>query len=204
MPSGPPTLLEGQTALVGRVTSMQPEKAEAPGAAAPAAPPAPQSAPQPQAGAGGSVADRLGLPTDLAGVSSHIATNYRGVGPKSVQTLIDTFGAARIFDALENQPDRVREVLGAARGERLLEAWREDVNKREPAEADVAKKSAGRGRRGRGRSAAGKAAAKTAAPPPAKPASESAPEASTTDAATAPKKATRRGGRGRRGKTTTK
>jgi hypothetical protein len=68
----------------------------------------------------------MGLPTDAGEIASYM-TQYPGVGPKSVQTLIETFGASGVYDALENEPDRIREVIGGARGERLLEAWMDDI-----------------------------------------------------------------------------
>lgn len=101
---------------------VQPEAA--PVTAAPAQPEPPAEA------APDSVAAELGLPQKPDEVAGYISATYKGVGPKSVQTLIDEFGAARVFDALEKLPDRVRELLGAGRGERLLAAWREDAQKR--------------------------------------------------------------------------
>src|SRR4051812_38451858 len=79
--------------------------------------------------------------------------------------MIDTFGATHVFDALQNQPDRVRQVVTGARGETLLDAWNDDYALRkaqstppekqkasaEPAKRP-AKKGAGRGpARGPGR-----------------------------------------------------
>ena len=67
----------------------------------------------------------LGLPTDAGEIANYI-TAYKGVGPKSVQSLIGRFGASHVFDALETQADDVRDLLGA-RAETLLEAWTDDV-----------------------------------------------------------------------------
>lgn len=99
----------------------------------------------------------LGLPTDAGAIASYM-TSYKGVGPRSVQTLIETFGAGGVYDALQNQPDRVREVIGGARGERLIEAWTDDVSERRvqrghapgsrTEEGSQAATSAGRARRG--------------------------------------------------------
>jgi uncharacterized protein (TIGR00288 family) len=72
----------------------------------------------------------LGLPRDAGDVATYIATTYKGIGPKSVEALIERFGASRVFDALENRPDQVRDVMGAARGDRLLAAWGKDVRAR--------------------------------------------------------------------------
>jgi hypothetical protein len=40
--------------------------------------------------------------------------------------MIEAFGAAHVFDALQNHPERVRELLGDNRGSKLLDAWRAD------------------------------------------------------------------------------
>jgi ribonuclease E len=72
----------------------------------------------------------LGLPRSAGDVATYIATTYSGIGPKSVEALIQRFGGSRVFDALENRPDQVREVMGSARGDRLLAAWAKDVRAR--------------------------------------------------------------------------
>jgi len=66
-----------------------------------------------------------------------------------VQSLVVAFGPGGVFEALRWQPDRVREVVSGARGERLLEAWQHDYDRRVRAQArKAAGGSAGRGRRG--------------------------------------------------------
>jgi uncharacterized protein (TIGR00288 family) len=69
----------------------------------------------------------LGLPTSAAEMITYMSSAYGGVGPKSVQALIDAFGVERVYESLEKQPDRVREVMGAARGDRLLDAFADDL-----------------------------------------------------------------------------
>jgi uncharacterized protein (TIGR00288 family) len=69
----------------------------------------------------------FGLPTDPGAVADYIATEYKGVGPKSVQALVDAVGPGRVFETLETQPDRVHDLLGTARGEKLLEQWADDI-----------------------------------------------------------------------------
>jgi hypothetical protein len=73
-------------------------------------------------------------------------SEYKGVGPKSIQALIDTFGATNVFDALQNKPDKVREVVSGARGETLLDAWADDYTLRKaqstPPEAQKPKPAA--------------------------------------------------------------
>jgi uncharacterized protein (TIGR00288 family) len=69
----------------------------------------------------------LGLPSEPAAMVDYMATNYKGVGPKSVQTLIDTFGPGKLYDALEKQHDRIIEVMGTSRGENLIDAFADDL-----------------------------------------------------------------------------
>jgi uncharacterized protein (TIGR00288 family) len=69
----------------------------------------------------------LGLPSEPAAMVDYMATNYKGVGPKSVQTLIDTFGAGKLYDTLEKQHDRIIEVMGTSRGENLIDAFADDL-----------------------------------------------------------------------------
>jgi uncharacterized protein (TIGR00288 family) len=141
-PSGPPPLLEGQSPRVSSVAEAKPATpaaASTASAATPGAPapekrgrPAKTARKAPESGRKPAVETRfdaaaLGLPRDPAEVVTYIATNYKGVGPKSVQALIENFGAGRVFEALETRPDDVREIMGAARGDRLLEAWSDDV-----------------------------------------------------------------------------
>jgi uncharacterized protein (TIGR00288 family) len=72
----------------------------------------------------------FGLPVEAGDVASYIARTYKGVGPKSVQALLERFGASHVFEAFETRPDEVREVMGPGRGDRLLEAWSRDVGER--------------------------------------------------------------------------
>jgi hypothetical protein len=115
-----------------------PRPAEPPQPVPPAAPAAPAAEPDLAA---------LGLPTERAEVIAHLR-GYEGVGPKSVQSLVDAFGPAGVFEALRSQPERVREVVGGARGERLLESWQHDYDRRRRAQARKASGNGSRGRRG--------------------------------------------------------
>jgi uncharacterized protein (TIGR00288 family) len=102
-----------------------PARAE-PGKAAPAAPAA-RGAKAAPARSTGFDAAAFGLPTSPDAISEYITTEYKGIGPKTVETLADRVGAAKVFEALETKPDLVREVLGGTRGEKLLEAWADDI-----------------------------------------------------------------------------
>jgi uncharacterized protein (TIGR00288 family) len=130
---GPPPLLEGQTAFS---PSAPPAQTPMPAAEAATAPAAVRVEPPPAKSARKSAAKRaeadrfdpaaLGLPRGAGEIAAYLSA-YRGVGPKSIQTLIESFGPSKVYDALQNRPDNVREALGTARGERLLEAWNADI-----------------------------------------------------------------------------
>jgi uncharacterized protein (TIGR00288 family) len=146
---GPPPLLEGQTAFFPSAVTAAPPPSAPAAAAAPAAPPAmSQDAPSPggvtaeppPAKAARKVAAKkaeaarfdpsaLGLPRGAGEIAAYLSA-YKGVGPKSIQTLIESFGPSKVYDALQNRPEKVREALGSARGERLLEAWNADIAQR--------------------------------------------------------------------------
>jgi len=150
-PSGPPPLLPGQVIHVPGsprpVQDPQPEpqrevRAEEP--SAPAAESAPAQArpsgprdrrpgrapaaeaPQPEAPAAFDPAS-LGLPTDRAGVEAHLA-GYKGVGGATVRSLVDRFGDG-VFQALEEDPDGIRTLLGHRAGP-LLDKWAADRDAR--------------------------------------------------------------------------
>jgi hypothetical protein len=99
-----------------------PQEAEAAPQEEPAeeAPPAPTFDPE-----------ELGLPTEEGAVIRYLSNSYQGVGQKTAEVLIETFGASRVFNGLNSQPDRVREVLGSGRRtDILLDAWARDYRRR--------------------------------------------------------------------------
>jgi uncharacterized protein (TIGR00288 family) len=111
-------------------------------------------------------AARYGLPTAGDAITTYITTEYKGVGPKTVESLAERVGVERVFETLESKPDLVREVLGTARGEKLLDAWADDIAFRRANAAPNSQSSArtaeaASGRRGGGRGAGGKAGAKS-------------------------------------------
>jgi uncharacterized protein (TIGR00288 family) len=92
-----------------------------------------QEAPVAREAAGPSVIDSeaLGLPTDRGAVIRYLSNSYQGVGQKTAESLIDAFGADRVFQGLNDEPDRVREILGAGRRtDALLNAWQRDLRRR--------------------------------------------------------------------------
>ena len=148
--------------------------------ATPAPKPTGKPAPKPErreprapAKKGGFDAGSLGLPTRGVEVVGYLAQNYKGVGQKMAESLVEAFGADTVFSALHQQPERVKQILGEKRGEKLLELWHDDYafrlanstdpEKQKKAAEEAAARGArgprggGRGRRGgRGRKAAKK------------------------------------------------
>jgi hypothetical protein len=91
----------------------------------------------------------------------YLSTSYKGVGKKTVEALNEAFGVS-LFQVLEEEPQRVRELLGDRRAGTLLDQWSQDVSGRRPAETPASaaepdaegetQKPKGRSRRGgRGR-----------------------------------------------------
>jgi uncharacterized protein (TIGR00288 family) len=115
-----------QTAKSSQETTMasEPERPARPAAKAAAKQAAKTVAKPPRVGFD---AASFGLPTGAEAVTSYITTEYKGIGPKSVQTLVDAVGADRVFETLEAKPDQVRDLLGGARAEKLLDAWADDI-----------------------------------------------------------------------------
>ncbi len=78
----------------------------------------------------------IGLPTEASAVIRYLSNSYQGVGQKTAEALIEAFGADRVFNGLNSQPDKVREVLGSGRRtDILLEAWERDHRRRTTAGA---------------------------------------------------------------------
>ncbi len=65
-----------------------------------------------------------GTRTDANGIVKHL-TGYAGVGTKTAETLVEAFGTDTMR-VLDEEPDRVRELLTGSRAERVLEARREE------------------------------------------------------------------------------
>ena len=70
----------------------------------------------------------LGLPTDPEAQARYL-TNYRGVGRKTADALVEHFGGS-LFEVLQNEPKRVVGVVPAARAEQVLEGWKADFERR--------------------------------------------------------------------------
>ncbi len=71
----------------------------------------------------------LQLPSDAAAVRAYLTNRYRGVGAKTADALTTAFGAD-VFQAMQMEPQRVREALGDRRANTLLEQWGTDFARR--------------------------------------------------------------------------
>jgi uncharacterized protein (TIGR00288 family) len=89
----------------------------------------------------------LGLPSDPDAIVRYLTHRYKGVGEKTAETLVETFGTG-LFTTLRDDPEAVSRVIPANRAEQVLEAWRADYERRTGARRG----SGGRGRNGGGRS----------------------------------------------------
>ncbi|HEX8696028.1 MAG TPA: NYN domain-containing protein, partial [Longimicrobium sp.] len=132
-PAGPPPLLPGQVIHVpGAVRREEPRREPSPEPAAETRAETPAPAVETRAEAAPAPAgfdpEALGLPAGRAEVEAYLGT-YKGVGKKTVEALVNAFGD-RVFHALEETRDAVRELLGDRRATPLLEQWGADRDRR--------------------------------------------------------------------------
>jgi exodeoxyribonuclease V alpha subunit len=76
---------------------------------------------------------RSSTPTSTDGIEKYLASGMiRGIGPVYARKLVKAFGE-RVFDIIEAEPDRLREVsgIGPLRAERIASAWAEQKIVRE-------------------------------------------------------------------------
>jgi hypothetical protein len=124
----------------------------------------------------------LGLPIETEAMRTYLATAYKGVGQKTADTLMADFGQDA-YRVLQEEPERVRAVLGDRRAGQLLEHWASDYARRTAEQQP-------------------EVAPGPAAEAPEAEAAESASEGGEPEAPRS-KPRTRRGGRGRRKKPNT-
>jgi uncharacterized protein (TIGR00288 family) len=72
--------------------------------------------------------EALGLPTESEAQVRYL-THYRGVGRKTAETLVENFGND-VFSVLQRDPQRLENVVPAARAQQILEAWKQDYARR--------------------------------------------------------------------------
>src|SRR5467141_2140476 len=76
---------------------------------------------------------RTSAPSTVDGIEKHLASGMiRGIGPVYAKKLVRIFGD-KVFDVIEAQPDRLREVdgIGPVRAGRITAAWAEQKAVRE-------------------------------------------------------------------------
>lgn len=76
---------------------------------------------------------RMILPSTKEGIEKYLSSGFvKGVGAGFAKRLVDVFGV-KIFDIIEQQPERLKEVkgLGKNRREKIIQSWQDHKNIRE-------------------------------------------------------------------------
>ena len=76
---------------------------------------------------------RTSAPTSIEGIEKYLGSGMiRGIGPVYARKMVKAFGE-KVFDVIEAQPDRLREVtgIGPMRAKRIIGAWAEQKIVRE-------------------------------------------------------------------------
>ncbi|WP_428674689.1 SF1B family DNA helicase RecD2 [Reyranella sp.] len=76
---------------------------------------------------------RTSAPTSIDGIEEYLGSGMiRGIGPVYARKMVKAF-AEKVFDIIEAEPDRLREVtgIGAVRAKRITDAWAEQKIVRE-------------------------------------------------------------------------
>ena len=71
----------------------------------------------------------LGLPTDTEAQVRYLTNRYKGVGKKTAEKLVEGFGED-LFAVLQEEPQRVQDLIPQARAENVLEQWKADFDRR--------------------------------------------------------------------------
>ncbi len=83
----------------------------------------------PEAGADAFDARALELPTSEKAIKSYLANRYKGIGIKTAERLVGSFGTD-VFKVLQHAPERVRKTLSRARASTVLAEWEKDYKRR--------------------------------------------------------------------------
>jgi hypothetical protein len=113
-PEAPPPILEGQTA--GR--SRRSGKSEATAGSAPSSPPESQEE--------ATDSDPARTPQTPAEIVAYLRSRYAGVGERTAEALVEAFGSD-VFRVMDEEPDRIRQVLPDHRADRVLDARKEEL-----------------------------------------------------------------------------
>jgi exodeoxyribonuclease V alpha subunit len=76
---------------------------------------------------------RTSAPTSIEGIEKYLASGMiRGIGPVYARKMVRAFGE-KVFDVIEGEPDRLREVggIGPGRAKSIVSAWAEQKTVRE-------------------------------------------------------------------------
>jgi exodeoxyribonuclease V alpha subunit len=75
---------------------------------------------------------RTSAPSSIDGIEKYLSSGIRGIGPTYAKKMVKAFGA-KVFDIIEVEPDRLREVdgIGPVRAQRITAAWAEQKIVRE-------------------------------------------------------------------------
>src|SRR5208337_285404 len=76
---------------------------------------------------------KTSAPSSIDGIEKYLGSGMiRGIGPVYAKKMVKAFGE-RVFDVIEAEPDRLREVtgIGAVRAKRITDAWAEQKIVRE-------------------------------------------------------------------------
>jgi hypothetical protein len=60
----------------------------------------------------------------------YLANSYKGVGQKTAESLVAEFGQG-LYAVLQKEPERIGSLIPAGRAEKLLAAWRTDIDRRQ-------------------------------------------------------------------------
>ena len=103
---------------------------EQPSPLAPAPAPAPVVPPSPPTPPAARLdPSTLGLPTDTDAQVRYLTNRYKGVGQKTAEKLVEGFGED-VFTVLQEEPQRVKDLIPQARAENVLEQWKADFDRR--------------------------------------------------------------------------
>jgi hypothetical protein len=67
-----------------------------------------------------------GLTSDQADVVEKMARGYQGVGRRTAERLVEEFGD-QVLDVIDNEPDRIEEVLPRGRAQAVIDGRRSEL-----------------------------------------------------------------------------